>query len=322
MSKKRFTDADKWEDPWYRGLPMWAKTLWNYLCDRCDNAGVWARDDERLRFEMGEALDLNAALDIFAGRIRILAGNKWHIIKFIDFQYPTGLNPKSPPQAQVIKLLSRHGIAYPTLTVGHTLSDRVRSTLKDTDKETDKDQDADSNARATPPTTPLPIALTKPGIVELRHIPGLKLTPDSHPAWLDLAAQVGLEVIRQARDEVIFAGKDCWVADMTAAALRIHRAKRKSIVDQHAQERQQSASSERAAVIEAARVAQREEAIAFLAELEQSGRIDKCDKTALHELRKAIAYNNTGMPPIGGPLGPVAKIRKQLDDIGVPSEAG
>lgn len=107
---KRLTLTEKWDDPWFMALPMPHKILWVYICDRCDNAGVWQINEMLLRVHVGE-VSLADALVAFAGRVRPIAdGRKWYLTKFLGFQYPGGLNPKTPPHRQVIQLLSAHGL--------------------------------------------------------------------------------------------------------------------------------------------------------------------------------------------------------------------
>ena len=37
---KRFTATEKWDDPDYLSLSAETKILWQYLCDKCNQAGV------------------------------------------------------------------------------------------------------------------------------------------------------------------------------------------------------------------------------------------------------------------------------------------
>ena len=53
---KRFTATEKWDDPWFRKLNLLAKAFWYYVCDKCDNAGVWKIDFEHASFYMGETI--------------------------------------------------------------------------------------------------------------------------------------------------------------------------------------------------------------------------------------------------------------------------
>jgi len=50
---KRFTDSEKWKDPWFRKLSTTGKLLFLYLCDQCDIAGFWEIDLDRAAFDIG-----------------------------------------------------------------------------------------------------------------------------------------------------------------------------------------------------------------------------------------------------------------------------
>jgi hypothetical protein len=50
---RRFTETNKWEDKWYRKLPLPARELFNFLCDKCDVAGFWQMDLETAAFFVG-----------------------------------------------------------------------------------------------------------------------------------------------------------------------------------------------------------------------------------------------------------------------------
>jgi len=84
---KRFTETTKWEDPWYRKLSSKHKSLWHYICDKCDNAGVWKIDYEMASFYLREDVgpkDLDA---INGGKKRVLVEKQYLIVvDFIPFQ--------------------------------------------------------------------------------------------------------------------------------------------------------------------------------------------------------------------------------------------
>jgi hypothetical protein len=147
MTKKRFTDANKWEDPWFMELPLEMKALWQFVCDKCDNAGVWDPNKRLAEMLIGTSIDWKLAVNVFEGRVNILPNGKWFLTKFIRFQYPGGLSRKCSPHQQVLGLLEGYGIpAEPYLseplpnpypTVASRVADRVPSTLQDKDKDTD-----------------------------------------------------------------------------------------------------------------------------------------------------------------------------------------
>lgn len=125
----RFTDTNKWRDPWYMDLPVLLKVLWLYVCDSCDNAGVWVVNTKLAEFEIGTAIDWADALTRYHARVRAFAdGGKWHLIKFVAFQNPRGLSASSHPHQQILRLLATHGLKSPS-TVSSNPSDRVGFTL-------------------------------------------------------------------------------------------------------------------------------------------------------------------------------------------------
>jgi len=56
---KRFTDSEKWRDPWFRRLPTEYKLLWLYLLDECDVSGVWKVDLELATMIIGYTYPLD-----------------------------------------------------------------------------------------------------------------------------------------------------------------------------------------------------------------------------------------------------------------------
>jgi len=70
-------------------------------------------------------------------RLLVLPSGKWHLTRFISFQFGT-LSKESKPHQQVLRLLEKHGVSkgYP----------KGIHTLKDKDKDKDKDSDTAEKA--------------------------------------------------------------------------------------------------------------------------------------------------------------------------------
>ena len=146
---KRFTETGKWEDSWFRKLPLKYKLFWTYLCDKCDNAGHWKEDIELASFYIGEEILKDEVLDLFnleKERIKI-NNNSWVITDFITFQYGQ-LNENCKPHQQVIRLLAAHhdkGLAKGIVTLTEGL---VNPYLRVEDKDKDKDKDKEKKKHA------------------------------------------------------------------------------------------------------------------------------------------------------------------------------
>lgn len=105
---KRFTASDKWEDPWFRKLPLKAKLFWLFLLDRCDIAGVWKSDYELASFSIGEMID-KSILAEFQGRVEPVNGDKLWIVRFVEFQYGV-LKEEVKLHKSVMNILDKHGL--------------------------------------------------------------------------------------------------------------------------------------------------------------------------------------------------------------------
>lgn len=146
MGRKRFTDADKWEDGWFCDLPSPVKLFWMYLCDRCDHAGVWEVNWRLAQFHLVDMVpsEVTAALK---DKIQVIKGGKaWFIPRFISFQYPTGLSTTSPAHKRIRATMISHGINPDTLV--YTLSNRVCNTPEEEDEDKDKDSLSFSRERS------------------------------------------------------------------------------------------------------------------------------------------------------------------------------
>ncbi|MBW2995118.1 hypothetical protein KY312_02095 [Candidatus Woesearchaeota archaeon] len=138
---KRYTDTDKWKDPWYRKLSPKFKCLWDFLYTQCNHAGIWIVDPDQWEFCIGESIDINEAKKILSDRIHEFDnGEKWFIIKFIDFQYGE-LRESNNVHKSVINILEKAGLwqVYMSTLQG----------AKDKDKDKDKDKEKDNRGALT-----------------------------------------------------------------------------------------------------------------------------------------------------------------------------
>lgn len=128
---KRFTDTDKWKKQFLRGLQGAYKLLWLYILDDCDHAGIWQVDFEVARIRIGEQVDKQTAINIFADRIQVFNnGTKWFIRDFIEFQYGD-LSEKNRMHLSVIQILKKNGLS--------PINSPLQG-VKDMDKDKDKDK--------------------------------------------------------------------------------------------------------------------------------------------------------------------------------------
>lgn len=108
---KRFTETDKWRDPWFRKLSAPAKLLFLWLVDNCDKAGVIDLDFEAASFDIGEPVN-GHHLSELQSRWDKLGNGKIRLTKFVTFQYGT-LSEKCTPHLRVIETLRSHGLKLP-----------------------------------------------------------------------------------------------------------------------------------------------------------------------------------------------------------------
>lgn len=149
---KRFTETNKWDDPWFRKLAPKQKCLWQYLCDRCDPAGVIDLDFELASCHIGAKIAESDLLSLNS-RIYQLPSGKYLIPKFLLFQYGT-LSDQCPAHKKVIQLATSYGLLdeskglrYPSARVTVTQLDM------DKDKEEDKKRRVQGGDKARPQTS-------------------------------------------------------------------------------------------------------------------------------------------------------------------------
>lgn len=107
---KRFTDTNKYKDPWFRKLEPKLKVLFLFMCDDCDHAGVWKENFQTFNMLFG----FNASASDMVGfgdKILMLNEETYLIRSFIKYQYGP-LNPDNKAHLGVIRALSYAGVDY------------------------------------------------------------------------------------------------------------------------------------------------------------------------------------------------------------------
>jgi hypothetical protein len=84
---KRFTDTDKWKDPWFESLSHAGKLMYYYYLDNCDHAGVWKGSFKQVQFFTGTKYDKAKFLNEFEGKVIELSSGNFFMPNFIKFQY-------------------------------------------------------------------------------------------------------------------------------------------------------------------------------------------------------------------------------------------
>lgn len=109
---KRFTDTEKWKDPWFRKLSPKLKSFWQFITDNCDVAGVWKVDMDLAGFLIGNSYteeEVLTAINNEKERIRVIAKGRWFVCEFVKYQYGK-LSDKCQPHIPVLNLLKSYGL--------------------------------------------------------------------------------------------------------------------------------------------------------------------------------------------------------------------
>ena len=131
---KRFTDTTKWDRANYRKLSCKAKVAWQYVCDKCDNVGIWHPDFETVSHFIGEEITESEFRAELGHKIVVLSNGAWFIPSFIEFQYGLPLKADCNAHKPVIAALAKYGIRLtnPTPTVPEQLLNSSPSVPRDT----------------------------------------------------------------------------------------------------------------------------------------------------------------------------------------------
>jgi hypothetical protein len=107
---KRFTDSDKYKDPWFRKLTPTSKMLFLFMCDDCNHAGIWKENLDTFNF-IYKATASISDIDAMGDKISKINNDTYLIHSFIKFQYGK-LNPGNKAHLGVIRALSYMGVDY------------------------------------------------------------------------------------------------------------------------------------------------------------------------------------------------------------------
>jgi len=105
---KRFTDTEKYKDPWFRRLTPKAKILFQFICDDCNHGGIWKENFETFKFYYNITVT-HKTMKEFGDKVHRIDNDTYLIRSFIKFQYGK-LNPSNKAHLGAIRALHYAGI--------------------------------------------------------------------------------------------------------------------------------------------------------------------------------------------------------------------
>jgi len=103
---KRFTETNKWDDKWFRGLTPGCKLMFLFITDKCDLAGFYEIDTQDIAFRTG--LEESKILGAIQGLDRgLLVKGDWVWMRnFLHHQKNLPLNPLNNAHKHIIQCVS------------------------------------------------------------------------------------------------------------------------------------------------------------------------------------------------------------------------
>ena len=105
---KRFSDTEKYKDPWFRNLKPSLKTLFLFMCDDCNHAGVW-KENFKIFELMFEYIVTHKDLKGFGDKVVRIDEDTYLLVNFIRFQYGK-LNVANKAHLGVVRALEYVGV--------------------------------------------------------------------------------------------------------------------------------------------------------------------------------------------------------------------
>lgn len=107
---KRYTDTGLYDREWFQELPPKYKCFWEYICKKCNHAGIWDVNVRLAGFCIGEPVSREDVLKTFNGKIVQIEDDKWWLPKFVKFQYGFALNVDNRVHKSVIDILEKYDL--------------------------------------------------------------------------------------------------------------------------------------------------------------------------------------------------------------------
>ena len=107
---KRYTDTSLYDREWFQELSPKYKCFWEYICKKCDHAGIWDVNLRLASFCIGEKIIEDEIFKVFDDKIFKIEGDKWWIPKFVKFQYGLVLNHENRVHKSVIAILEKYDL--------------------------------------------------------------------------------------------------------------------------------------------------------------------------------------------------------------------
>lgn len=118
-SKKRFRETNIWEAVWYSQLSSLEQHFYQYVCDKCNNIGIWAPNFRSAGFHLKLETDPESFAFTFLDninkseeRIKILDSGEWLILSFVKEQYCKAkpLSTNAVAHKSYIQLMKKHNL--------------------------------------------------------------------------------------------------------------------------------------------------------------------------------------------------------------------
>lgn len=129
---KRFTETDKWRDPWFRELSGSAKLLWEYLRDNCDKIGLVQVNFRLVSSDCGQKVAEEHMAEL-GERVQHFGNGRYFIPEFIHFQYGE-LSPACYPHKSIIQMVEERALRKEGTKYFHPETTTLPTTLPTTHK--------------------------------------------------------------------------------------------------------------------------------------------------------------------------------------------